>query len=172
MKENLLTRRQLIARVAAAIGAVAASKMSAEAQTNAAPTVSDATRTSLHQEIGLSASPKRIYQILLDSKLFSDFSGEPAQIGKKEGDSFSMFGGVIVGRNIELAPDQRIVQAWRPTHWSAGVYSIVRFELKAQGAETALILDHTGFPEGDFASLNYGWKLKYWDPLKKYLAKA
>jgi activator of HSP90 ATPase len=83
-----------------------------------------------------------------------------------------MFGGMIVGRNIELVPGQRIVQAWRPTHWPSGIYSIVRFELKAQGSHTTLILDHTGFPEGEFASLKYGWNLKYWNPLQKFLAKA
>jgi activator of HSP90 ATPase len=107
----------------------------------------------------------------LDSKQFAEFSGEPAQIGREEGSAFSMFGGVIVGRNIELAPALRIVQAWRPTHWAPGTYSIVRFELKARNAQATVILDHTGFPEGDFSSLNYGWGLKYWDPLKKFLAK-
>jgi len=83
-----------------------------------------------------------------------------------------MFGGVIVGRNIELVSGQRIVQAWRPTHWSPGIYSLVRFELKAQGSDVTVVLDHTGFPEGDFAGLNYGWCKKYWEPLKKFLAKA
>jgi activator of HSP90 ATPase len=83
-----------------------------------------------------------------------------------------MFGGVIVGRNIELVPAQRIVQAWRPTHWAAGIYSIVHFELKARGPQATLILDHTGFPEGDFASLDYGWGLKYWKPLEKFLAQS
>jgi hypothetical protein len=48
----------------------------------------------------------------------------------------------------------------------------VRFELKARGSQATLILDHTGFPQGDFASLNYGWGIKYWQPLEKYLAQA
>jgi activator of HSP90 ATPase len=175
MRDKLLTRRQLISGVTAALGSVAAgSKILAQpTQTKAEQpsTGPDAKRTSLHQEIDLEASPQRIYEILVDSKQFAAFSGEAAEIGREEGNTFSMFGGVIVGRNVELVPGQRIVQAWRPTHWPAGVYSLVRFELKAQGAHTTLILDHTGFPEGDFASLNYGWGLKYWEPLKKFLAK-
>lgn len=80
-----------------------------------------------------------------------------------------MFGGMIVGRNVELVPNQRIVQAWRPTHWDPGVYSIVRFELKAQGPGTLVVLDHTGFPEGEFDHLDLGWRSHYWEPLKKYL---
>jgi activator of HSP90 ATPase len=142
------------------------------AKAEQASTGSDATRTSLHQEIDLQASPQRIYEILLDSKLFAAFSGEAAEIGREEGSSISMFGGVIVGRNIELVPGQRIVQAWRPKYWSPGAYSVVRFKLKAQDSHTKLILDHTGFPQGDFASLDSGWHEKYWDPLQKFLAKS
>ena len=81
-----------------------------------------------------------------------------------------MFGGLIVGRNIELVPNERIVQAWRPAHWDPGVYSVVKYELRKKDSQTILILDHTGFPEGDFASLNSGWHERYWEPLKKYLA--
>jgi activator of HSP90 ATPase len=126
-------------------------------------------RTSLHQEIELKALPQRIYEIILDSKQFAAFTGMPATIDPAAGGAFSMFGRMIVGRNVELIPSQRIVQAWRPTHWDPGVYSVVKFELKPQGSGTTLILDHTGFPEGEYDSLFKGWGLRYWDPLKKYL---
>jgi activator of HSP90 ATPase len=127
-------------------------------------------RTALHQEAKFQASPQRIYEVLLDSKQFAACTGMPAEIDPKQGGAFSMFGGQIVGRNVELVPNQRIVQAWRPAHWDAGVYSIVRFELKPQGSETLLVLDHTGFPEGDFDHLNEGWQNHYIEPLKKFLA--
>jgi activator of HSP90 ATPase len=176
MNDNLITRRQMFAGVAAILGGLATgSKILGQTTPTKAEqpgSGSDAARTSLHQEINLQANPQRVYEALLDSSQFSTFSGEPAAIGREEGNAFSMFGGMIVGRNIELVPGQRIVQAWRPTHWPPGIYSIVRFELKAQGAQTAFILDHTGFPEGEFAHLNYGWGKKYWEPLQKYLVKT
>ena len=83
-----------------------------------------------------------------------------------------MFGGRIVGRNVELVPNQRIVQAWRESNWEPGVYSLVKFQLKEQGAKTKVILDHTGFGEGHFGHLNPGWKVRYWDALEKYLAAS
>lgn len=129
-----------------------------------------ATRTSLHQEIAFNASPARIYAILLDSKQFAAVTGMAAEIDSKPGGAFKTFGGLIVGRNVELVPDTRIVQAWRPTHWDPGVYSIVRFELKARESGCTLVLDHTGFPAGEFDHLNEGWPLRYWEPLKKFLA--
>jgi activator of HSP90 ATPase len=170
------TRRQMIASFgAAAIAGLAVSRnLSAlprqQQDTKEAPsTPASQARTSLHQEIELKAGPQRIYEILLDSKQFAAFTGMPANIDPAAGGAFSMFGGMIVGRNVELIPNQRIVQAWRPTHWGPGVYSLVKFELKPQGNGTLLILDHTGFPEGDYDSLFKGWGLRYWDPLRKYL---
>jgi activator of HSP90 ATPase len=94
----------------------------------------------------------------------------PAEIDPKVGGALSMFGGLILGRNVELVPNQRIVQAWRPASWDPGVYSMVKFELKGQAAKTTVVLDHTGFPEGSFRHLDSGWYARYWEPLKKYLA--
>jgi len=74
-----------------------------------------------------------------------------------------------VGRNIELVPNRRIVQAWRPRNWPDGVYSIVRFELKKAGAGTRLVLDQTGIPPGHRGHLNTGWRARYWRPLREYL---
>jgi len=131
-----------------------------------------ATSTSIHQEVDFDAPPEKIYHILLDSKLFADFSGGgAADINPTEGGAISMFGGRIVGRNIELVPNKRIVQAWREAVWPPGEYSIVRFELQPEQQKTKVVLDHTGFSPGDFAHLEAGWKTRYWDPLKKFLAE-
>jgi activator of HSP90 ATPase len=170
------TRRQMIARIGAAAlaGLVGSRNLWALPQQQqdtkeARSTPANQARTSLHQEVELKAGPQRIYEILLDSKQFAAFIGMPATIDSAAGGAFSMFGGMIVGRNVELIAHQRIVQAWRPTHWDPGVYSVVKFELKPQGNGTLLVLDHTGFPEGEYDSLFKGWGLRYWDPLKKYL---
>jgi activator of HSP90 ATPase len=133
-------------------------------------TSASATRTSLHQEIELNAPPERIFNVLLDSKQFAAFTGMPATIDPSPGGAFNTFGGLIEGRNIEIIPSSRIVQAWRPTHWDPGIYSIVRFDLKPNGSGTTVVLDHTGFPEGEFDNLNSGWPIRYWEPLKKFLA--
>ncbi|MFZ0803016.1 MAG: SRPBCC family protein [Terriglobales bacterium] len=169
------TRRQVIGGGAVAFACLALGAVRAGAQqtmTETPSTGADKTRTYLHQEVNFKADPHRIYDILLDSKKFSAFSGEPATISPEAGGAFALFKGVIVGRNIELVPDRRIVQAWRPAYWEPGVYSLVKFELQPQDSQTRVILDHTGFPEGHFASLSSGWKEHYWERLTKYLAMA
>lgn len=131
---------------------------------------------SIRQEINIDASPKRVYDTLLDAKRFAEFTGAPAEIDARPGGAFSCFNGIITGRNIELLPDQRIVQAWRVAIWPEGLYSIVKFELQPQGSQTLLVMDHVGFPPEMRAHLNGegaegGWHRQYWEPLRKYLAE-
>jgi activator of HSP90 ATPase len=169
------TRRQMIARAAIAVGGFATGlgawgKTRQQAMKETPGTAANQARTSLHADFTLNASPQRIYEALLDAKQFAAFSGLPAEIDPKAGGAFSLFGGQIVGRNVELVPNQRIVQAWRPAHWGPGVYSIARFDLKTEGSGSVFSVDQKGFPEGDFDGLSDGWKLHYGDPLKKYLA--
>ena len=122
----------------------------------------------IHQEIDLNASPQKVYEALLDSKQFSAFSGRDADINRDVGGAFTLFKGHIIGRNVELVPNQRIVQAWRVVTWPEGAYSIARFDLRPQGAGTHIVFDHIGFPEGLHDHLAQGWDENYWSLLKKY----
>jgi activator of HSP90 ATPase len=125
--------------------------------------------TTIHQEVDFKALPTRIYEVLLDAKQFSACTKDTAEIQPEPGGAFKLFGGRIEGRNIELVRNQRIVQAWRPSYWPAGVYSLVKFELVARGSGTRVVLDHTGFAEEKWQGLNEGWPIRYWEPLHKYL---
>ena len=156
------------------LSALAQQKQSAASQkTNIDASVKSIT---IHQEVDFKASPRQMYEALLDTKQFcefsaqlSDFSKMSAQIDRTVGGAFSLFDGHIVGRNIELVPNQRIVQAWRVVDWPEGVYSIAKFEFKPQGSGTHLVFDHTGFPENLKDRLAAGWQSHYWDLLSRYL---
>jgi uncharacterized protein YndB with AHSA1/START domain len=77
---------------------------------------------------------------------------------------------MISGRNVELVPGERVVQAWRAGNWEPGAYSAARFTLQPQGEGTLLSFDHSGFPENQGEHLEAGWHANYWEPLKKYLS--
>lgn len=66
-----------------------------------------------------------------------------------------------MGRQIELVPNERIVQAWRVVGWDPGVYSIAKFALVEQGPATKLVFDRTGFPNGRAEHLAAGWTANY-----------
>jgi activator of HSP90 ATPase len=139
---------------------------------------------SIHQERRFDASRKRIYDALTVTKQFDKITQltgvmqsagmakmqKPTEISPHVGGPFALFGGYITGRQIELLPDEIIVQAWRVGSWGRGVYSIARFELTVQGGSTKIIFDHTGFPNGEAEHLASGWQEHYWDPLAKYLS--
>jgi activator of HSP90 ATPase len=154
--ENLFSRR----RMALMLGGLTA--VSAQAET---------VPGTIHFEVDFETGPEKIYQALLDAKLFLAFSKLPAEIDAHPGGAIKLFDGLIEGRNVELIANQRIVQAWRPRlSWPAGVYSIVRFELVARNGGTRIVFDHTGFPLDQQQSLTEGWENHYWGPLHKYLS--
>jgi activator of HSP90 ATPase len=124
--------------------------------------------SSIHHDITFGVAPKQVYNELLDADQFAALTGAPATIEPVEGGSFSLFGGQILGRNVELVDGERVVQAWRVAGWEPGVYSVVRFELRASDRGTELGFDHTGFPTGAHDELDAGWHAMYWEPMRNY----
>jgi activator of HSP90 ATPase len=172
------SRRQLIAGLAAAAAVTAGNVQAAPAEERAR------NMDAIHQEISFKAPRNRVYTLLTDAREFQKVvavsgaveSGKvkaniPAQIGREAGAAFSIFGGFVGGRIIELVPNTRLVQAWRPQDWPPGVYSIVKFEMLDQGPGTLLVFDQTGFPVSDADQLAQGWKMNYWQPMAKVLAQ-
>jgi len=173
------SRRQLVAGAVAFAGCAASPiRVSAGAEDGISHTAE-----SIHQEPVFQASRKRVYEALTDARQFGrivQFSGaiqsgmalgrRPTEISRQVGGAFTLFGGHIVGRHVELVPYERIIQAWRVVDWNPGVYSIVKFELTEQGSGTKIIFDHAGFPLGKAQHLAEGWKANYWEPLQKYLS--
>jgi activator of HSP90 ATPase len=179
MTTDAPTRRQLVAGAVAFAGcAVRPIRVWAGAEDGISHTAE-----SIHQEPVFQASRRRVYEALTDARQFDkvgQLSGamqsdvalgkRPTEIGRQVGGAFTLFGGHIVGRQVELEPYQRIVQAWRVVDWNRGIYSIVKFELTEQGSNTKIIFDHTGFPVGKAQHLAEGWTANYWEPLRKYLS--
>ena len=172
------TRRQAIVGVVMAFGGLSLGSTKAWAGTE-----EEVSRTSesIHQEPVFKAVRKRVYEALTDTIQFDKViqlsgvmksmppGGKPTEISREVGGPFTLFGGYITGRHIELVPNERIVQAWRTGEWAPGVYSIVKFELAELGSGTKIVFDQTGFPKGAAESLAAGWKANYWEPLEKLL---
>lgn len=126
---------------------------------------------SIHQEITIPAAPAAVFEVLTSADKFAGMTGgRSASISAEEGGAFSMFGGDIVGRHVELVPGKRVVQAWRSGAWPEGVYSLVRFELDADGTGTRLTFDQSGYPAGAHEMLEGGWTQMYWEPMRQLFA--
>ena len=173
-------RRQALLGAAATVGQFVLGSTGAWAATEEA--ISRAAE-SIHHVTIFKSPRKRVYEALTDVAQFHQVSllsaavrsgmplgDKPTEIAREVGGPFTIFSGHIVGRHIELVPNERIVQAWRVIDWDPGLFSIARFMLREQGSYTRLVFDHTGFPQGQAQHLAEGWKGNYWEPLEKFLA--
>ena len=173
------TRRQVITGGAIAVVGVVMRPLPVFADAN--DQVSH-TAEAIHQERLFKAAPKRVYEALTVTNQFDQLTHDlmqsaamskmqkPTVISPHVGGAFALFGGYIVGRHIELVPNELIVQAWRVGSWDRGIYSVIRFQLTEEGAGTKIIFDHAGFPKGQAEHLASGWQEHYWDPLEKFLS--
>ena len=128
MTTDLFSRREF-----AALAAAYASGLGIFGASTAAEILHDS--DSIHEEVAFKASRKRVYELLTDAKQFdrviklSDAmkggmppNPTPTAISRDAGGPFTLFAGIISGRNIELVPNERLVQAWRPDHWKPGIF--------------------------------------------------
>jgi activator of HSP90 ATPase len=127
--------------------------------------------TPIHQTVFFQVPPHEVYEALMDSKKHAAFSGSKARISRDVGGEVMAYDDYIAGKNIELVPDQKIVQDWRAVDWPEGVFSRISFELTAIPEGTRLDFTHTGLPEGTEDEFTRGWIDNYWEPMKKYFGR-
>ena len=128
---------------------------------------------SIHQEAIIKTSPEKVYEFLTDAEVFAAVTEQPARVSDREGEAFSLFSGRVEGRQIELVPGERVVQAWRfgsahPGAWAPGVYSVVRFTMRAEDGATRFVIDHDGIPSGWRDHIEGGYPTFYAEPLSRY----
>jgi activator of HSP90 ATPase len=137
----------------------------------------------IHQQAMIDAYPREVYEVLADAAALSALSGMSGTAGRAAGEEFTAFDGHVTGRQVELAPGTRIVQAWRFPVWEPGIYTLVRFTLAAEPAgpasasRTLLRIDQQGEPAGADTlgchltwhdHLSEGWLMFYLSPLARH----
>ncbi len=125
----------------------------------------------IQQTVTFNASPHEVYEALMDSEKHAAFTGGNAQISRAVGGRLMAYDDYIAGKNIELVPDQKIVQDWRASDWPEGYFSRVTFEFTAVPEGTCLDFTQSHLPEGTEAEFTQGWIDNYWEPMKAYFEK-
>jgi activator of HSP90 ATPase len=130
------------------------------------------TRT-IRQTVFFEASPHDVYEALMDSRKHAKFTGGKCTIVRKVGGKIDIYDGYITGENVELVPDKKIVQTWKPEAdcWPADHYSKVTFLFKPTKNGTRLEFVHTGVPVECGDQFDIGWKEHYWTPMKEMFAR-
>jgi activator of HSP90 ATPase len=118
----------------------------------------------------LPATPERLYDMYVDAKLHSAFTGSPVTIEARAGAPFRAFDGALTGTILHVEPKKMVVQAWRSMNFPAdAIDSILILTFWPQGKEARIELNHINVPESDFAGISHGWEKFYWTPWRAYL---
>jgi activator of HSP90 ATPase len=119
----------------------------------------------------LPATPAEVYNAWLSSEGHAGMTGSPATVSAVVGGEFEAWDGYIHGKNLELEPNRRIVQAWRTSEFSANEPdSRIEIILEPAGKETKLTLRHTGLPPHG-GQYEEGWVDSYFVPMKEYFSQ-
>lgn len=125
----------------------------------------------IKQKVRFNASPQQIYSLLTDSKLHTTLTKQRAKISRKIGGPFSTRNGRISGIIVDLAPNQRVVQAWRSKDFPKGTFSMATFDLSpTKSGGTEVILTHRGVPKTLIPSVEKDWRKIYWERVREITA--
>src|SRR3972149_10028083 len=113
-------------------------------------------------------SPREVYNAWMDSKQHTKMAGAKAKVSNKVGGEFEAWDGYISGRNLELEPGKRIVQAWRTVEFDESEEdSRIEVVFEPVEGDTKLILRHTKLPPpGEI--YKQGWEDNYFTPMKAF----
>ena len=113
-------------------------------------------------------SSEELFDIFMDAKKHGEVIGAKVTMGGETGDSFTLFNGVVRGKNLLIVPKRLTVRAWRGNVWKKDdldSIEVMAFEKIPSGAQIKLV--HTVLPE----QFEERWDELYWQPLKEYLKR-
>jgi len=127
-------------------------------------------KESVKASIILPVKPSVIYDAWLDNEEHSNMTGGEASCSSNIGDKYTAWDGYITGSNLELIPNNKIVQSWRTSEFAENDEdSRLEIHLKEVEAGTELELIHTNIPEGQTQYEN-GWVESYFNPMTEYFS--
>ena len=109
-----------------------------------------------------------VWQALTDPRMIQEWSGAPALFPLEVGGTYSLWDGEIGGEILEVVPQQRLVQTWKPGNWVRRD-SVVTFSLLPLDSGTRVDLAHDNVEEADYDGTNEGWDIYYIGAIKRML---
>ncbi len=114
----------------------------------------------------IKASPEEVFTALTNPFTIELWTGYPAKMDDKEGTEFSLWEGDIVGKNLEIKKNRKIVQEWY--FGEQNERSIVTIELFEDKKGTHVKLTHTNIPDMAYENMKEGWNQFYFANLKRF----
>jgi len=117
----------------------------------------------------ISAKKDKVWDALVNPDTIKKWGAGPAVMSSVVGFDFSLWGGDVYGKNLEVDEGKKLVQEWYGGEWDNP--SIVAFDLHADDHTTEVILEHKGVPDEEIEDIDAGWDDYYLGPIKNLLER-
>src|SRR5690606_9128686 len=112
------------------------------------------------------ATPEEIYLALTTETTLQLWTSDEVEINPSVGGEFSLWGGAITGKFLELDPPKKIVQEWY--FGDQKEKSIVTIKLHEHKGKTSFEVNHTNIPDEDYDDITEGWENEYVGGLQEF----
>lgn len=123
----------------------------------------------IRQSYIVHAAVTKVWKALVDPVQINEWGAGPAIMSDETGFRFSLWGGGVTGKNLEVKPRKMLIQEWISEKWSKP--SRVQISLTFENQRTYIDLLHEDVPDNDRDRINKSWKDYYFEPLRDWVEK-
>jgi len=112
---------------------------------------------------------QELFNALTQRDMIQIFTGSEAKMAESaaKGGEFTLLGGGISGKFLEVVPFTKIVKEWRLKSWPDGHFSKVEITIKQTKEDTKLTLKQSAVPVKEIQSTRGGWQRYYFEAMKR-----
>lgn len=157
-----------------------ASAVSPPAQSTSAATVPSGSSTSataattLKDSVKFNCPASELYRFLTEPQRIVAWSRSPASALPQivlPGAPFSLFGGNICGRFVEMMAPNSLVMDWKLKDWPTDTKVTIAIAEDGDGSACRIDLTQEGVPAQDVDLIRSNWHNYYWTPIKRLLGQ-
>ncbi len=141
--------------------------------TNASQTAASSQAAALNDSISFNCPSTELYRFLTETPRIIAWSRSPPS-GLPQlilpGASFSLFGGNIVGKFVELKAPSALLLEWKLKDWTAPSKVNLSIFPETEGS-CRLELQQEGVPAGEVERIKDNWHAYYWTPIKRLIGQ-
>lgn len=115
-------------------------------------------------------SPHTIYMLMTDSQACSKLTRTKCEIGRGVGTEISLLDNTMIGKNIELITDVKVVQnlQFSIESWPTGHVSTLTLEISRVAGGTTVVHTQENVPVSSFRQIVDLWDKSFWKKMQRW----
>ncbi|MFO7791261.1 MAG: SRPBCC domain-containing protein [Bacteroidales bacterium] len=117
-------------------------------------------------KIKIKAEPEDVWMAFTNPNSMELWTGYPAEFTPEPGSEFSLLGGDIQGKVIEVDPMKKLVEQWYFEGESSESLATIKFF--PQKNSVLVEVTHVNIPDEAYDNISYGWKNHFLSSIKTF----